>query len=168
MGLCGMVSFMWIRETRLRREVRQLTNTLKDQSELASHHEATVHRYESEIQRLDGVKSELTETVKGNLIAVAAFQRAYERATNELERWQKQSELFKDALDRANENIQRQNEEVRKQNEDLKKVTNDRNELVARFNKTANDYNELVGKWNKQQEDRAKMVTNNVATESKR
>jgi chromosome segregation ATPase len=168
MGLCGMISFQLIREAHLRREVEQLTNTVQDKSELALNHEATIRRHESEIQRFENLKKDLTETVKSNATALAAVQRTYERATNEVDRWQKQSEIFNEALARANENIQKQNEDIRKQNEDLKKVAADRNELVRTFNKMANDYNELVGKWNKQQEGLAKRATNSPATASKK
>jgi chromosome segregation ATPase len=169
MALCGLIAFQWVRETALRKEVQALTNSVQDKSETILNHEATIRREEAEIQRLDGIKKELTERVKTNEVQIAMLMKSYDRATNELDRVQKQGEVYKEALAHANENIAKQNEDIRKQNEDMKQLAEDRNEIVNKFNKVAKDYNDLVIKWNKQQEELAKMATNTPpATASKK
>lgn len=158
--LCGLVAFQWVRETDLRKKVQSLTDSERTKMELNLAHEATIRRTQEEVRRLDDIRKNLNEELKTNRAAITILSRDLETATTEADRWLKQSDVYKDALQKANENIVKQNEDIRKQNEDLKKLADDRNEMVNRFNKVAADYNELVAKWNKQQEELAQAATN--------
>ena len=161
LSLCALISFQWVRETDLRKSVQALNDTVHDKMENIQNLQASVKHDESEIQRLDGLKNQLTQTVKSNDLQISALFKDLERATNEVERTQHQMEVYKDALQTANESIRKQNEEVKKQNEEMAKLAEDRNEVVKKFNKMAADYNDLAAKWNKQQEELAKAATNN-------
>ena len=163
LGLCALISFQWVRETDLRKSVQALTDTVHDKMENIQNLQASVKRDESEIQRLDGLKNQLTQTVKSNDLQISALIKDLEKATNEIERAQRQVETYKGALQTANESIKRQNEDIKKQNEEMAKLSEDRNEVVQKLNKIAADYNDLAAKWNKQQEELAKAATNNPA-----
>jgi uncharacterized coiled-coil DUF342 family protein len=160
--LCGLISFQWVRETDLRKQVQGLTNTVQDKKEAIQNLESELKRDLGEIQRLDGLKNQLTSQVKSNLLEISGLNKDLDRTTNELERVRLQLDTFKEALSTANENIRKQNDDIKKQNEEMAKMAEDRNEVVKKFNKMAADYNDLATKWNQQQEELRKANTNNA------
>jgi len=159
--LCGLIAFQWVRETDLRRDIQRLNDTVHDKSQAIIDLEGRLRHDEEEIKRLDGLKNELTATVKSNNLDIARLGKDLDKANVENERKDKQIEVYKEALNTANENIKKQNEEMKAQNEEMKKLGEERNDVVKKFNKMAADYNDLAGKWNKQQEEiAAKNATN--------
>ena len=160
LALCGLIAFQWVRETELRKTVQSLTDTVHDKMEAIQNLQASVKRDETEIQRLDGLKNQLTQTIKSNDVRISNLTRDLEKATSDIERAEKQIEVYKGALQTANDNIKKQNDDIKKQNEEMKQLAEDRNEVVKKFNKMASDYNDLAAKWNKQQEELAKQATN--------
>src|SRR5213079_3181479 len=88
--LCGLMIFQWVRETDLRKKVQELTDTVHDKSERIQSLEATVKRYEGEIQRLDTLKNELTATVKSNRLEIAGLTKAVEKLKAENDQNQQQ------------------------------------------------------------------------------
>jgi chromosome segregation ATPase len=160
LALCGLIAFQWVRETDLRKAVQSLTDTVHDKMEAIQNLQASVKRDEAEIQRLDGIKTQLTQTIKSNDVQISNLTRDLEKATNEIERAGKQIEVYKGALQTANESIKKQNEDIKRQNDEMKQLAQDRNEVVKKFNKMASDYNDLASKWNKQQEELARQATN--------
>ena len=160
LSLCALISFQWVRETDLRKQVQGLTDTVHDKMESIQNLQVTVKHDESEIVRLDGLKTSLMQTVKSNDVKLVALSRAVEKATNDVERAEKQVEVYKDALETANASIKKQNDDIKTQNEEMAKLAADRNEVVKKFNKMAADYNDVAAKWNKQQEELAKAATN--------
>lgn len=158
--LCALITVQWVRETRLRKQVQELTNKGQDMSEEIQNLHATVRRNEAEIQRLDSLKNQLTATVKSNNVEIAKLVKDLEKVEAENERNLKQAGVYKEALQTANDNIKKQNEDILKQNEEMKKLAEERNQMVRKFNEMATNYNALTTRWNKQQEDLAKAATN--------
>jgi DNA repair exonuclease SbcCD ATPase subunit len=160
LALCALIAFQWVRETHLRKEVQDLTNTVSDKTTAILNLQATIRRDEAEIQRLDGLRNQLTATVKSNQVEIARLTKEFEKAQAESEKNLKQGEAYKEALQTANTNIKKQNEEISKQNEEMKALDEGHKEAVLKFNKMAADFNDLVNKWNKQQQELAKAATN--------
>jgi len=160
LALCALMVVQWVRETHLHKQVQQLANEVHDKAESIQTLQATVRRDEGEIQRLDTLKNELTDTVKSNKLEISSLAKDLEKMTSESEKNQRQAEVYKEALDKANENLLKQNEDIKKQNEEMKKLVDDRNETVRKFNAMASNYNALASNWNKLQEDIAKAATN--------
>jgi chromosome segregation ATPase len=160
LALCGLISFQWVRETNLRKQIQGLTDTVHDKMQAVQDLQGNVKRDEGEIQRLDGVKNVLTQTVKSNETRISGLVLDLEHSTNDLARTQQQVAAYKDAVDRANDSIRAQNDTIKKQNDQMAKLVEDRNAVVNKYNKMAADYNDLANKWNKQQEELAKMATN--------
>jgi chromosome segregation ATPase len=160
LALCGLMIFQWVKETDLNKRVQALTDTIHDKSEAIQNLQVNVKRDEAEIQRLDGLKTQLIQTVKSNEVRIADLGKGLEKATNELDHAQKQIVVYKDAVDRANESIKGQNDTIKSQNEEMKKMAEERTALVQKFNKMAADYNDLAKKWNDQQELLAQQATN--------
>jgi len=163
LSLCALISFQWVRETDLNKKMQTLADSVHDKLETIQNLQSAVKHDESEIVRLDGLKTALAQTVKSNDAQVSVLVRAVEKATNEVDRAVRQLEVYKGALETANENIKKQNDEIKTQNEEMSKLAADRNEVVKKFNKMAADYNDLAAKWNKQQEELAKQGTNTPA-----
>jgi chromosome segregation ATPase len=166
--LCALISYQWVRETDLNKRVQTLTDTVHDKMESIQSLQSSVKRDEAEIVRLDGLKTSLIQTVKSNGTQIALLVKAVDKATNEVDRAERQIEVYKGALDNANENIKKQNDDIKTQNEEMAKLSADRNEVVKKFNKMAADYNDLAAKWNKQQEELAKQATNTPAAKGQK
>lgn len=160
LSLCGLISYQWVRETDLRRTVQKQTDTIQDKLDAIQNLQSAVTRDEKEIQRLDGLKTQLTQQVKSNAVELTGLYKALEKGTNELERARDQLTTFKDALATANESIKKQNEDIKTQNEEMAKLIKERNEMVTNYNKTVSEFNDLAAKWNKQQQELAKTATN--------
>src|SRR5689334_19920277 len=90
LSLCGLMIYQWVRETDLRKSVQGLTDTVHDKMENIQNLQANVKRDEGEIQRLDGIKNQLTQTVKSNDVQISTLVKSLEKATNEIERTQHQ------------------------------------------------------------------------------
>lgn len=160
LSLCGLISYQWVRETDLRRTVQKQTDTIQDKLDAIQSLQSAVAHDEKEIQRLDGLKTQLTQEVKSNMVELASVYKALDKGTNELERTREQLATYKDALASANENIKKQNEDIKTQNEEVAKLVKERNEMVTNYNKAVSDFNDLAAKWNKQQQELAKAATN--------
>jgi chromosome segregation ATPase len=146
--LCGLVAFQWDRETRLQQDQQRLTDTIQGRKQDIQNLEGTLKQTEDEVKRLDQVKTELTDTVKSNRLEILQLRKDQERADAEVEKELKQIDVYKTALEQANENIKKQNEDIRKQNEQLKQLADERNEAVVQHNKTVEEFNDLAKKWN--------------------
>ncbi len=160
LALCGLVAFQWVRETDLRKRVQTLTNVLHDKSEAILNLESTVRQNKDEIQRLDGQRKQLNQTVKSNDVQIAHLSLDLEKATNDYQKIERQMVVYKDAYQRTSENLTNANQTIIEQNERMKKLAADGNDVVKKFNKLNADYSSLVDKWNKQQEDLARQATN--------
>jgi chromosome segregation ATPase len=161
--LCALIAFQWIRETSLRKELQQKADVIHDKSEAIQNLQSTVKQDHTEIERLDGIKNDLTTTVKSNKLEITKLAKDLEKTDSEREKNLRQAEAYKEALTAANESITKQNEEVKKQNEDMKKLAEDRNQIVKKLNQMIVQYNDLVSNWNNAQEMLQKMSTNAAA-----
>src|SRR5690242_1519509 len=90
LSLCALISFQWVRETDLRKQVQGLTDTVHDKMENIQGLQSNIKHDESEIVRLDGLKNALTQTVKSNDLQISALIKSVEKMTNELERAERQ------------------------------------------------------------------------------
>jgi len=158
--LCALIAFQWVRETDLRKKLQQLTNVVHDKSEAILNLEANARRDRDEIRRLDDLRKQLTQTVKSNEMQIVNLSKDLEKATNELQRTEKQMIAYKDAYQKTSENLTNANQRILEQNEQTKKLAREGNELVKKFNDLNGKYSELVERWNKQQQDIAKQATN--------
>ncbi len=158
--LCGLIAFQWVRETDLQRDRQRLTDTIQDKLEAIQNLQVSVKRDELEIQRLDSLKTQLTQALKTNEVQLAAMAKDLTKATNNLDRAEKQMANYKDAFEKANENVKAANGNIEAQKAELNKVVEERNDIVKKLNKITSDYNELASKWNTQQQELMKQATN--------
>src|SRR5689334_10064947 len=132
LALCGLMAYQWVRETALNKQVQSLTDTVHEKSEAIQNLQGNIKRDEAEIQRLDGLKTQLTQTVKTNEARIAELGKDLEKTTNALDHAEKQIAVYKDAVERANESIKNQNETIKSQNDEMKKMAEERNGLVQK------------------------------------
>ena len=111
-------------------------------------------------RKLDSQRKQLSETVKSNDLQIANLSKDLEKATNDLQKTEKQMLVYKDAYQRTSENLTNANLTITEQNERMKKLAQEGNDVVKKFNELNAKYSELADKWNKQQEDLAKQATN--------
>src|SRR5262245_7794730 len=122
LALCVLIAFQWVRETSSQKKMQKLTDTIHDKSEAIQNLQQTVKRDEAEIQRLDGLKNQLTEIVKSNNVEIAQLSRDLKKVEAENEKNMKQLEVYKEAYKTANENVLKANEDIKTLNADVKKL----------------------------------------------
>lgn len=105
-------------------------------------------RYSTEINRLEGIRKDLDESVKTNKVEVSRLRAELKKAELDNTRATNQVAVYKEGLEKANEAIRQQNESVKQQNEAIKKIAEERAELAAKYNKLAEDYNKTVTDFN--------------------
>jgi septal ring factor EnvC (AmiA/AmiB activator) len=147
-ALCGLIAFQWVRETRLRDEIRALHDTVYKKAELIQNLEGQLKNTQTEATRLDKLRIELTETVKSNRVELAEMSKKNDQLEKELDAQKRRVELYKDATERANESITEQNKIIKEQNAKMKELADDRNQIVEKYNETVKQYNDVVGKYN--------------------
>jgi chromosome segregation ATPase len=167
LALCGLNAYQWKQDAYLRGQVLSLHDTLDKKAETVRGLQRAVEHKDAEIQRLDGLRNELTATVKTNREEILKLTKASEKLEKDLETEKKQVEVYKEALDKANANIKKQNDDIKRQNTELKELAEERNAVVLKFNKLAEDYNKLVQDFNKLQEDFSKATNPNPQKEKK-
>jgi chromosome segregation ATPase len=153
LALCGLCVFQWIRESKLRADLVQVNGEIYEKKELIRNLQAAIKRSEAEVQRLDALKVELTGLAKTNRQQIAQLQKDVRQGESEIEKHLKQMDIYKDALQAANESIRKQNDDIKRQNQEVRDLIEERKTTVEKFNKLASEYNDLVTKWNQQQEE---------------
>jgi chromosome segregation ATPase len=155
LALCAVMIFQWVREAHMHQQLESFATELHHKAETIRDLQGTVKRTEDEVKRLEGIKEQLTATVKANQQEILALKKDLQKVEAENERNLRQSAIYKEALDKANENLKIANENIQKQNEEMKKLAqlaNERNEMVEKYNKVVQEFNDLAEKWNKLQE----------------
>lgn len=160
LGLCALTAFQWHREGTAHQQIQTLTDTVHSKDERIVGLEGDVKRLGAEVTRLDRLKSELTDTVQSNRQELLKLARDVEAAHAETERQLKQVDVYKEALQQANDATKKQNEDVKRQNEEMKELAEERNEFVGKYNKVVTEFNDLAKKWNALQEKLAQASTN--------
>jgi septal ring factor EnvC (AmiA/AmiB activator) len=155
-ALCALITFQWVRESGLRKEIEQVNARERAKAEEAANLQATLSRHETEIQRLDAMKNQFSAQLKTNQARITELSQNVQRAEQEAATQRKQAEAYREALERANENLTKQNEDIRRQNTNMLSLAEERNSVVAKYNTLVADYTNLVARWNRQQEELAR------------
>ena len=168
LSLCALCAFQWVRESHLRKEIAGLQHTVFLKLEAIQNLEAQLKQTKEDVARLESLRVELSGVIKTNKAEIQNLTKYSEKLEKEIETHKAQIAVYKDAVDKANENIKRQNEDIKKQNEEMKQLVSDRNATVEKYNKVVDQYNDLVKQFEKFQEDTAKAAaTQNKGTEKK-
>ena len=156
LSLCALCAFQWVRESHLRRDIADLQHTVYLKLDMIQNLESQLKQAKEEITRLDNLRVELSGIIKTNKEEIQSLTKYSEKLEKEIEANKAQLAVYKDAIDKANENIKRQNEDIKKQNEEMKTLAADRNATVEKYNKVVEQYNDLVKQYEKLQEEAAK------------
>ncbi len=151
--LCGLIAFQWVRETDLRKQVQALTDNVHDKLEAIQKLQATIRSDQAEIQRLDGLRSQLTEMVKSNQLDIARLTKDLDKVTVENDKNLKQLEIYKDALQKANDNVLAANERIKQQSDEIKILAQQHTLLVTNMNEITGSINEVAKRWSSLGED---------------
>ncbi len=156
LSLCALCAFQWVRESHLRKEIVDLQHTVYLKLEAIQGLEGQLKQTKEDVTRLDNLRVELSGIIKTNKDEIQSQRKYSEKLEKEIETDKAQLAIYKDAIDKANENIRRQNEDIKKQNEEMKQLAGDRNATVEKYNKLVEQYNDLVKQFEKYQEEVAK------------
>ena len=163
LSLCALCAFQWVRESHLRKEIADLQHTVYQKLEAIQNLEGQLKQTKEDVTRLDSLRVELSGIIKTNKEEIQNLTKYSEKLEKEIEADKAQIAVYKEAVDKANENIKRQNEDIKKQNEEMKQLAADRNATVEKYNKLVEQYNDLVKQFEKFQQDAAKGATNKPA-----
>lgn len=147
-ALCALSVFQWTDAARLRKDLESAGKSKLDVSVQLAEKDQLAQRYSTEINRLEGIRKDLDESVKTNKVEVSRLRAELKKAELDNTRATNQVAVYKEGLEKANEAIRQQNESVKQQNEAIKKIAEERAELAAKYNKLAEDYNKTVTDFN--------------------
>jgi chromosome segregation ATPase len=158
LGLCGLCVFQWLREGRLIADLGKTNDQLYQKREAIQGLEASIRRYQAEIQRLEKIREDLNLTIVTNKSQINELSNYAEKLEKENDAQKQLIGNYKEAMTVANERITRQNEDILKQNETIKAIVQQRDDKVAELTKMVGEYNKLVTDYNKVVEDMNKLV----------
>lgn len=158
LALCGLSSFQWLREDKLRKEILALSDIVHKDKVTIQGLEAAVRDEQAETARLEKVRLELNATSTTNRMRMDGLDRRIEQLSREADACQSTLEQYKAAVESANGRIRAQNEDIRKQNEVIQTVAQQREAKVIELNKVIGDYNTVVKDHNRVVEDYEKLV----------
>ncbi len=163
LGLCGICAVQWQREARLLARITDLVKQLEAENKLRVTAEQKVYEYGQEIQRLEGLRTEIEakllttteelrdrttdQTARGYSIAVLMNEAI--RASSELEAFQQLAGKGTEAIKQRNTEVTAQNAAIEKANAQIKQLVSDRDEAIRKLNARTQEFNELVEKYNK-------------------
>jgi septal ring factor EnvC (AmiA/AmiB activator) len=168
LALCGLCAYQWVREGQVYQELGSVNDELYKKREAIQGLEQTIKRNQSDITRLEGIRTELKETIRTNTARIAELDKYVQKLENETDNQRTTIGKYKEALDTANERIQKQNDDIQKQNDAIKLLVQQRDEKVADLNKLIGEYNSLVTNFNRLQEDMNKLVETINAEQQKK
>ena len=151
LSLCVVIAIQGHQQAKRLRKMQTQQDAIFQKDEHIRDLDGVVKSRNEEIQRLEGIKNQLTEMVKSNRVEITRQRQDLDKADAEITRNTRQLAEYKSALEQANESIKQQNENIKQLNEQLVKLAAERNEFVEKYNKLAEDFNDLVKKWNEQQ-----------------
>ncbi len=162
-SLCGICVVQWQREARLRGRIGELVSQLEAENKLRVQAEQKVEEYGKEIERLNGLRSEIeskllttTEELRDRTVdqlargySIAIHMNEGIRATSELAAYKELAGQGSEALKKHNETVTAQNSAIEKANTALKQLAKERDEAISKLNERTKEFNELVEKYNK-------------------
>jgi chromosome segregation ATPase len=160
LALCVIIAVQGHQQSGRLKKIQQQQTVMDAQRDRIRDLERVIQGRDEELQRIERLKTRLTDADASNRMAVEQLTEKLGIALGENARTGKLLEEFKAALARANENIQSQNQTIRSQNEMTQKLAAERNEFVEKYNKLAEEFNALVVRWNAHQS--ALSVTNSA------
>lgn len=151
--LCALMVFQWVRETRLNKQVQALTDTVHEKSEAIQSLQSKVRSDEAEIQRLDGLRNQLTATVKSNQIDIAKLTTDLEKSEAEKEKNARQMEIYKDAFEKQKAVAEKQGADILKQNKELTNLAAKHSLTISNLNLISGVLSGLATKWSRMGQD---------------
>ena len=163
LGLCGLSVAQWLRESKLRAHISDLTRDLQAENKLRVETEEKASSYEREIARISQLRAdteakliEVTEELhltqadqlqRGLSIAVLSNEITAARARAEAA--QKLLTEFNAAMEARNTGVTADNNAITEANNRLKQLAAERDKAIAELNARTKAYNELVTPSNK-------------------
>jgi chromosome segregation ATPase len=155
LALCGLVAAQWVRESRLRHQLRSALDSVEVKNQSMTDLQEQLRRSEEQVVRIETLRSELAQQLQTSSATTLTLRKDLDQMRTEAEQNKKALVNYTSALERANANIDKQNQDISKQNDEMKALAQERNDLAAKYNKLAKDFDDLAKRWNEQQKELA-------------
>lgn len=149
LALCVLCLVQWKRENDLTQNKAKLTHDVHTNKVVIQNLEVTLKNTQQELDRVQGIRVKLEDTVKTNEARIKTLTGELEKTIEDRDAKNLQVEQYKVALEQANDNVKKQNEAITKQNDTIKTLVSQRDEQVEAYKKLAEQYNTAVGEYNK-------------------
>lgn len=144
LALCGLVAVQWVREVGLRNQLQQQANTQQQQGEVIRDLRAGLLQAETEVRRLEKLRSGLSDQAISGEKETAALRQALKQSEGKVAQLLQQLQSYSQALQSANQNIRQANGNIQRQNQELQQLAQERNAAAKRLHELAQDYNRVV------------------------
>ena len=163
LGLCAVSCLQWQRETKLMARIHELADALTAENKKRVQAEQKVHEYGQEIERLEGLRSEIearlltmTEELRDRTVdqssrgfSIAVLMNEAIRSSTELAALKQVAGQGTEAIQKRNAEVSAQNAAIEKANSQIKQLLSERDDAILKLNARTKEFNELVEKYNK-------------------
>jgi chromosome segregation ATPase len=148
LGLCGLCTFQWLRETENRKEVQKLHNNIYGLQDQNMHHTNRIAKMDAQIADLTDLNKSLHGAFKqrsNEVIELRSITNSLSYSNDVLGRT---LDAYTNAFAQTTNRLAEAYENIKRQNELITNVVAQRDEYVNRLNLQISNYNILVGQHN--------------------
>lgn len=153
LGLCGLCTYQWYRESRLRIEMEGQSRDLYQKKESINGLNAALQQTREDSDRLEKLNLRLNGEIKTNALEIAGLRRQVDQLGDETNRLSNDLATYKSSLEVANANTVEANKVVQTQNQTIKQLVDERAGLVEKYKEVVKQYEDLVKQFEAYQAD---------------
>lgn len=153
LGLCGLCTYQWYRESRLRTEMEGQSRELYRKKDTINGLNTALQQTREDAERLDKLNVRLNGEIKTNALEIAGLRRQVDQLTQETNRLSGDLATYKNSLEVANANTAEANKAVQTQNQTIKQLVDERTGLVEKYKEVVKQYEDLVKQFEAYQAD---------------
>src|SRR5260370_13783135 len=103
--LCALIAFQWVRESGLRKNLQDLTNSLQEHKQEILNLQSTVHHQESDIQNLTSIRDQFAAIIKTNEAEIAKLSKELDKSERENKNLASDLEQYKIAFTNEDQQV---------------------------------------------------------------
>jgi uncharacterized coiled-coil DUF342 family protein len=148
LGLCGLSTFQWVRESESRKEIQKLHNSRFNLESEIQQHTNTIRQMDGRIAELNLNITQLEGTIATNELQLQDLQTEANALANTNVLLYAQIGVYTNAYIEATNRLTKAFADIKKQNELIDEVAAQRDEFVEKLNSCITERNEIVTQYN--------------------
>ncbi len=148
LALCALCAFQWYSQSLQRVQFNQLNDLANQQRAAIQDDTNQINDLQHQVSQMDASISSLRETIKTNEDAMFSQRREINRLSAENTALTNQIVEYQQTMDKLQAKLKEAYDGISKQNDAIKELTNQRDDIVKKYNDEVTDRNSIVAKYN--------------------